>query len=245
MYTNKMCVMRCRHITLFVEWRRLLTQQDQFDFCRRHGLANIRVKSFMSSTTHLLSRVRESLTPAAANLLVFDYIGVPNVYKQNLLRLILAWNGKAYTRRMLVYTSHICFGVNTLFSIISYTHVLTYLYLSISVYIACAGEDNILEAKALQNKSPTSFYTAAIESVGLSANHIKPLFPKEIPWQLQGSVKKSYDARFSDTTRTPLQLITAMISASASPIIWLTHEIKIRDVSPLPFSSIYMLLSMT
>ena len=98
-----------RHITLFVEWRRLQTQQDQFDFCRRHGLANIRVKSFMSSTTHLLSRVRESLTPAAANLLVFDYIGVPNVYKQNLLRLILAWNGKTCVRLALIYMSFLVF----------------------------------------------------------------------------------------------------------------------------------------
>ena len=124
-----MCVISCRHITLFVEWRRLLTQQDQFDYCRRHGLANIRVKSFMSSTIHLLSRVRESLTPAAANLLVFDYIGVPNVYKQNLLRLILAWNGKSCVRLALI---HICIYLSFALHVSVYTPSLTLFYIHIS-----------------------------------------------------------------------------------------------------------------
>jgi hypothetical protein len=171
------------HIRLFADWSQLTSLQSQYNYAKEYGLAHTRVKLFVSSTIHLIARVKESLAESTASTISLDNISSPNIYKQNMLRLILAWN----------------------------------------------NEDNILQAKDLNVKSDTAFYTAIIESPNLSLNHLKPLFPRNMPWKLDSNVKKIYDGRFSDTSRTPLQLLTALISAADTIITWLIHQSVIGD----------------
>ena len=102
------------HINLFIEWRNLLKThvnnlQPLYDYCRRLGLAYTRVKSFYSSTSHLLSRVNESLgyrththsvhhtttnNHSSKQALSFDHLHSLSVSKQNMLRLILLWSSE-------------------------------------------------------------------------------------------------------------------------------------------------------
>jgi len=165
---------------MLLDWRNLDSQQDQFEYVRKHGLAYTRVKSFVTSTVHLLNRVKESLSVSVSASISLDNLSLPSIYKQNMLRLILAWN----------------------------------------------SEDNILQAKEMKVKSDTTYYTAAVDPPVLTPNHLKPLFPPGVSWKLEGKVRKIYDGRFSDTKRTPLQLLTAMLTASNSLITWLIQQGK-------------------
>ena len=51
-----------------------------------------------------------------------------------------------------------------------------------------SSEDNILSAKPLQLKSHTQLYTAQLDTP-LSKEHLNSLFPKEVEWKLEGTMR--------------------------------------------------------
>ena len=202
-------------LRMFILWYNM-DHAERNDWCSKHGLAHVRVRQFVSSSTHLIERVNSGLSTGkkreggrgsqfAKNKDVLSLDDLPhpdNIDNRSLTiyRLILTWTADGNVVRM-----------NP-------------------------------QKKQLTSADYSSVTFTGVES--LTKAHLSSLFPDSIDWKFDCNMRRLYDAPISPSRKacSPILLIrdlasslVADISSNQSAMVWIIQqkEAKVENGSSL------------